>query len=86
MAEASTPDSRRRRLTELLGRLVTIEPGEMRASLLAFTFFFFLLASYFILRSIRDAIGVAAGTAKLPWLFTGTLIATLLANPYNRLP
>ena len=81
MAEANTPDSRRRRLSKMLGRLVTIEPGEMRASLLAFTFFFFLLASYFILRSIRDAIGVAAGTAKLPWLFTGTLIATLLANP-----
>ncbi len=53
----------------------------MRATLFAFTFFFFLLGSYFILRSIRDAIGVAAGTANLPWLFTGTLIATLLANP-----
>ncbi len=64
-----------------LGRLVTIEPGEMRATLHAFVFFFFLLASYFILRSIRDAVGVAAGTAKLPWLFTGTLTATLLVNP-----
>ena len=36
-----------------LGRLVTIEPGEMRATLFSFAFFFFLLASYFILRSIR---------------------------------
>ena len=81
MATVITPDARKRRVTEMFARLVTIEPGEMRAAMLAFTFFFFILASYFILRSIRDAIGVAAGTAKLPWLFTGTLIATLLANP-----
>ncbi len=71
----------RRRVAQQFGKLVTIEPGELRATLLAFLFFFCLLASYFILRSIRDAIGVAAGTANLPWLFTGTLIATLLANP-----
>ena len=68
-------------IRRLVARLVTVEEGEWRATLLAFTFFFFLLASYFILRSIRDAVGVAAGTARLPWLFTGTLIATLLVNP-----
>ena len=50
-------------------------------NLLFHAFFFFLLSSYFILRSIRDAVGVAAGTANLPWLFTGTLMATLLVNP-----
>ncbi|MEY4855802.1 MAG: hypothetical protein RLZZ97_632, partial [Gemmatimonadota bacterium] len=64
-----------------MAKLVTVEEGEWRATLFAFSFFFFLLASYFILRSIRDAIGVAAGTAQLPWLFMGTLVATLLANP-----
>ena len=64
-----------------VSRLVTVEEGEWRTTLLAFTFFFFVLASYFILRSIRDAVGVAAGTARLPWLFTGTLVATLLVNP-----
>ena len=64
-----------------IARLVTVEEGEWRVTLLAFAFFFCLLASYFILRSIRDAVGVAAGTANLPWLFTGTLIATLLVNP-----
>jgi AAA family ATP:ADP antiporter len=64
-----------------MAKLVTVEEGEWRVTLLAFAFFFCLLASYFILRSIRDAVGVAAGTANLPWLFTGTLIATLLVNP-----
>jgi len=65
----------------LMSRLGTVEAGEERATLLAATYFFFALASYFILRAVRDAAGVAAGTDKLPWLFTGTLITTLLMNP-----
>jgi AAA family ATP:ADP antiporter len=58
-----------------------MEPGEERATLLAATYFFFALASYFILRAVRDAVGVAAGTGQLPWLFTGTLVTTLVMNP-----
>src|SRR5258708_16310802 len=49
--------------------------------LLASLYFFFLLASYFILRPIRDEMAVAAGVSKLPWLFAGTLAAMLLCNP-----
>jgi AAA family ATP:ADP antiporter len=70
-----------RLLTPLLRRLGTIEPGEERPTLLAATYFFFALASYFILRAVRDAAGVAAGTGQLPWLFTGTLLTTLVMNP-----
>lgn len=65
----------------VLGRLGAIEEGEEKATLLAATYFFFALASYFILRAVRDAAGVAAGTDKLPWLFTGTLLTTLAMNP-----
>lgn len=68
-------------LRRTIDRLGTIEPGEGRATLLAALYFFFALASYFILRAIRDAAGIAAGTERLPWLFTGTLITTLLMNP-----
>ncbi len=64
-----------------LAKLVTIEEGEWRATLLAFVFFFFLLASYFILRSIRDALGVQAGVGTLKYLFTGTLLSTLALQP-----
>jgi AAA family ATP:ADP antiporter len=64
-----------------MSRLGTVEEGEERATLLAAMYFFFALASYFILRAVRDAAGVAAGTDKLPWLFTGTLVTTLLMNP-----
>jgi len=44
-------------------------------------YFFFTLCSYFVLRPIRDAMGVAAGVSQLPWLFTATLGVMLLANP-----
>jgi len=70
-------------IRRLVARLVTVEEGEWRATLLAFTFFFFLLASYFILRSIRDALGVAAGVGTLPYLFTGTLLSTLTLQPIS---
>ncbi len=73
--------TQRGRTASLLGRLVTIEPEEMRATFLAFLYFFFLLAGYFILRSIRDALGVQAGVSNLPWLFSGTLISTLALQP-----
>ena len=64
-----------------LARVVNIQPGEMRATLLACVYFFFLLASYFILRSIRDAVGVQAGVNNLPYLFSATFVATLILNP-----
>ena len=68
-------------LRRIVDRLGTMEPGEERSTLLAATYFFFALASYFILRAVRDEAGVAAGTSGLPWLFTGTLITTLVMNP-----
>jgi AAA family ATP:ADP antiporter len=64
-----------------IARLVNIQPGEMRATLMACVYFFFLLASYFILRSIRDAVGVQAGVNKLPYLFSATFVVTLVLNP-----
>ncbi|MFP3671139.1 hypothetical protein SB717_39345, partial [Priestia sp. SIMBA_032] len=30
---------------------------------------------------IRDELGVAGGVQNLPWLFTGTLLAMLVASP-----
>lgn len=48
---------------------------------MACVYFFFLLTSYFILRSIRDSVGVQAGVSRLPSLFMYTFIATLLINP-----
>jgi ATP:ADP antiporter, AAA family len=64
-----------------LARLVDVRADELRAMLLGAVFFFLVLTAYFILRPIRDAMGVAAGVSKLPWLFLGTLGAMLVSQP-----
>ncbi len=68
-------------LTKLLQKIVDVSPEEVRPMLLSCAYFFFLLSSYFILRPIRDEIGAANGVQNLPWLFTGTLLTTLVASP-----
>jgi ATP:ADP antiporter, AAA family len=82
--DAVTPHADGSRLpfpSSVLARVVDIRQGEVRAALASFTFFFFVLSSYFILRPLRDVVAVAAGVRGLPWLFAGTLVAMLVANP-----
>lgn len=60
--------------------LINIQRGEWQRFLLAFTYFFFLLAGYFMLRPIRGA--VAANHAEsLQWLYTATFVSMLLIVP-----
>ena len=61
-------------------RSLDLRPGEGRAVGLAFVFHFVVLASYYVLRPIRDEIGAAGGLESLSWLFTTTLVAMLAAN------
>jgi len=65
----------------IMGRLVQVRPGEGRALFLSTGYFFCLMAGYYLLRPLREAMGIARGADKLPWLMTGTLLAMLLANP-----
>ncbi|MDH4133608.1 MAG: MFS transporter [Gammaproteobacteria bacterium] len=64
-----------------LSRILKVEPGEAAAVSWAFTYFFLLLASYYILRPLRDEMGIAGGVSNLPWVFTGTFMAMLAAVP-----
>lgn len=47
----------------------------------AFAYFFCLLTSYYVLRPVRDEMGVAGGVRNMPWLFSATLITMLVAVP-----
>ena len=67
--------------SRLLRRLVLLEEGEAPALLWSTAFFFLLLFGFYLLRPVREAIGIARGADKLPWLMTGTLLAMALANP-----
>ncbi len=64
-----------------LTRMVAVRPGEFRALLWSFTYFFFLLAAYYVLRPVRDEMGLAGGIKNLPWLFTATFFVMLAAVP-----
>jgi len=58
-----------------------VRPEEVRALLWSFAYFFCLLAGYYILRPLRDEMGVAGGVRNLQWLFTATFLTMLAAVP-----
>ncbi len=64
-----------------LGRVVVLRPGEGRALAWSFTYFFCLLAGYYVLRPLRDEMGIAGGVRNLQWLFTATFVTMLAAVP-----
>lgn len=65
----------------LLLRSVQVERGEVSALLWSFSYFFALLCSYYIIRPLRDEMGILGGVENLQWLFTGTLVAMSAAVP-----
>ena len=64
-----------------LNRLVAVRPEEVAALCWSFAYFFCLLAGYYVLRPLRDEMGIAGGVKNLQWLFTATFIVMLLAVP-----
>src|SRR6185436_4986390 len=59
----------------------SVRPGEGRALCWSFAYFFCLLAGYYVLRPLRDEMGVAGGVRNLQWLFTATFVVMLAAVP-----
>lgn len=60
-------------------RIVDVKPEEIPALWLGFAFHFLILTGYYITKPIRDSIG-ASNMEALPWMFTATLVAMLIAN------
>ncbi|HYQ71135.1 MAG TPA: MFS transporter [Gammaproteobacteria bacterium] len=71
----------RERLGGYLRGVVNVRQGEVAALLWAFLYFFSLLCSYYIVRPMRDEMGIAGGVDKLQWLFTGTFLVMLAVVP-----
>src|SRR6201995_1576271 len=63
----------------LLSKVVDVRPNEVRALWLGFTFFFIILAGYYVIRPIRDNIG-ASNFEELQWMITAVLVAMVAAN------
>jgi AAA family ATP:ADP antiporter len=62
-------------------RAIPATPQERAAALWSFAYFFTLLAGYYVLRPLRDQMGIAGGVRNLPWLFTATFVSLLVAQP-----
>jgi AAA family ATP:ADP antiporter len=56
-------------------------PAERLVSLWAFGYFFMLLAGYYVLRPLRDQMGIAGGVKTLPWMFVATFVTLLALQP-----
>lgn len=58
-----------------------MRPGEGRFVGWAWLYLFSVFSAYYVIRPIRDEAGVAGGVENLSWLFTGTLLVMIAANP-----
>ncbi|MDO7896904.1 NTP/NDP exchange transporter [Pseudomonas citrulli] len=72
------------RMPSYLHRLslaVNARDTELLPALCGFLLFLCLFTGYFMLRPIRESMGIAAGVENLQWLFTATFVAMLVAVP-----
>jgi AAA family ATP:ADP antiporter len=67
--------------TKILQKAVEVREEEVAVLLLSGAYFFFVLASYYVIRPIRDEMAVVGGVENLAWMFTATLAGTLLVHP-----
>jgi len=68
-------------MSQLLRRLVVLQPGEAPALLASFATLLCMFSSYTILRPVRDALGITSGLDKIPYLFWGVFVVMLLLQP-----
>jgi ATP:ADP antiporter, AAA family len=80
MALADAPPQPDSAFHRLLSKIIDVRPSEVPALAWSWLYIFSLLSSYYIMRPIRDQMGVAGGVNNLQWLFTGTLIGMLVLN------
>ena len=65
----------------LAGFFLKIQKEEFSLLFKAFLFFFFVLASWYALRPVRNELAVQGGIYNLPWLLMGVMFVMLLINP-----
>ena len=64
-----------------IARILGVERHEYVAVAWSFAYFFCVLASYYILRPVREAMAVGSGPDTIPYLFIGTFVTMLVATP-----
>lgn len=64
-----------------LQRFANVRREEIAPVLASAFFFFCILTALMVMRPARDALGMQQGMDAIRWLFIGTAVVTLLANP-----
>ena len=62
-------------------RALDVQKGEVTALLWSFGYFFLVLTAYYILRPIRDEMGVVGGVKNLAWLLPARWLARCFCIP-----
>lgn len=75
------PESRAPAPASRLALLTGVSRDERAALAWSFFYFFALLCAYGLLRPLREEMGVRHGVSRLQWLFSGTFLCMLLAQP-----
>ena len=65
----------------LMRSMLSIRRGETGALVLSAAYHFFVLFSYFLLRPVRESMGIQRGYEDLAWLMTGTMVVMFMVNP-----
>lgn len=68
-------------MTSMIQRFTNVRREEVAPILAAALYFFCILTALAVLRPAREAIGMQRGIEAIRWLFMGTLVVTLVANP-----
>ena len=66
-------------IQRIMKRASKIEAEELRAVLLSFAFVFTLMAAYYILRPVRDAMASDWSRVEVSWLWTSTFVFSVIA-------
>ena len=68
-------------LAQRVALAINAQRSELWPALAGFALFFCLFSGYFMLRPIRESMGIVSGVDNLQWLFTATFVVMLIAVP-----
>jgi AAA family ATP:ADP antiporter len=67
--------------SSLFDKVFGLERHEYAAAAWSFFYFFCVLSAYYILRPVRESMGVESGIQTLPYLFMSSFVVMLIATP-----
>jgi AAA family ATP:ADP antiporter len=81
MCHVMTSDASETAEPSLFGRIFGLQKDEYLAVAWSFAYFFCVLASYYVLRPVRESMAIGSGPNTIPLLFLGTFVTMMIASP-----